>query len=285
MQAKFCAVNHHESQAIKWTNRNRALAICARFAYLYFARSGDVELLPTSHSYMRTLAAEPLFYLPSENFFILAASADVFVVADDIQFSTSGSFNRAQIKTVAGATWLTIPVLSKGRGRQRLDTVEIDNNRPWQRQHWRSIEFNYHNAPYFGEMGEALAPLYQHPYRNLANAAWDFLLLLWNTLGFEKSPSRTSELGVKGTGEKRLVALAAKMNADIYLAQEKYRAALRPERLQGIQLRLVNLGLPPYHQQYSMFIPGLNILDLLFNEGIAFARERVRKLAAAARNA
>jgi hypothetical protein len=233
---------------------------------------------------MRTLAAEPLSYLPSENFFILAASADIFVVADDIQFSTSHSLNRTRIKTVAGATWLTIPVLSKGRRQQRLDAVEIDSSRPWQRQHWRALEFNYHNAPYFGEMAEALAPLYQRSYQNLMDSAWDFLVLLWEKLGFEKLPPRTSELGITGTGEKRVAEMAEKMNAEVYFAHEKYQASLRLDRLQGLQLRLVSWSLPPYHQQYGAFLSGLNILDLLFNEGIAFARERLRKLAAVARN-
>jgi hypothetical protein len=52
---------------------------------------------------MRTCAAEILSYLPSENFFVLAVSADVFVVADGVQFSTNGNANRTRIKTASGA--------------------------------------------------------------------------------------------------------------------------------------------------------------------------------------
>jgi len=229
---------------------------------------------------MRTLAAEVLSYLPSENFFVLTASADVFVVADDVQFSMNGNANRTRIKIAEGAQWLTIPILRKGRGLQKFNEVEIDATRFWQRQHWRMIEFNYHNAPYFGELADELEKLYQRPYQKLAEVAWEFLKFLWKALHWENLPKRTSELGITGAGEERLVELARRLHADIYLAHEKYRRIIRPERLHELQLRLVNLDLPPYHQQFGAFVSGLNILDLLFNEGVKFTRERLQNIAA-----
>jgi hypothetical protein len=230
---------------------------------------------------MRTCAAEILSYLPSENFFVLAVSADVFVVADGVQFSTNGNANRTRIKTASGAQWLTIPVLSKGRGGQKLNEVEIDATRSWQRQHWRTIEFNYHNAPYFGELADGLEHLYQRPYQKLTDAAWDFLQFIWKALRWENLPQRSSALGIARSGEQRLVDLAKTLQAEVYVAHEKYRAVIRPERMSGVQLQFVHWELPPYHQQFGDFVNGLNMLDLLFNEGIAFTKERLQRLAGA----
>jgi hypothetical protein len=227
---------------------------------------------------MLTLAAEVLPYVPSENFFVLAAGTDVFVVADDIQFSTNGNLNRTRIKTVEGARWLTIPILRKGRGLQKLHEVQIDMTRSWQRQHWRTIELNYHNAPYFGELADDLEELYRQPYQKLAEVSWEFLKFFWKALHRENLPKRTSELGITSTGEKRLAELAKLMRADVYVAHEKYRAVIRPERTPEVRLQFVNWNLPPYHQQFGEFAGGLNILDLLFNEGVAFARERLQQL-------
>jgi len=232
---------------------------------------------------MRTLAAEVLSYLPCENFFVLAASADVFVVADDIQFSTNGNLNRARLKTANGVQWLTIPVLSKGRGGQKLNEVEIDPTHEWQRRHWRTIVFNYHHAPYFGELADELEVLYQRPYQKLAEVAWEFLRFFWKALQWENLPQRTSKLGITSTGEQRLAELAKQAHAEAYLAHEKYRALIRPERMPEIQLQFVNWEQPPYHQQFGAFIGGLNILDVLFNEGAAFTRERLRNIAARVR--
>ncbi|MDZ7360252.1 MAG: WbqC family protein [candidate division KSB1 bacterium] len=232
---------------------------------------------------MRTLTAEVLSFLPGENFFVLAAGAEVFVAADDVQFSTNSHLNRTRIKTANGAAWLTIPVLSRGRGLQKLNEVEIDPTRSWQRQHWRTIEFNYHNAPYFGELADGLEELYQRPYQKLAEAAWEFLQFIWKALRWENLPQRTSALGITSSGEQRLADLAKTLQAEVYVTHEKYRAAIRPERMSGVRLQFVNWNLPPYHQQFGDFIGGLNMLDLLFNEGIAFTRERLQRLAGAVR--
>jgi len=228
---------------------------------------------------MRILAAEVLSYLPTENFFVLAACADVFVVADDIQFSTKGNANRARLKTAAGAQWLTMPILTKGRGGQKLHEVEIDPTREWQRQHWRTIALNYHNAPYFGELADELEALYRRPYQKLAEVTWEFLKFLCTALRWENLPKRTSELNLTSASEQRLTELARALNAGVYVAHEKYRAVIRAERMPEIRLQFVNWDLPPYHQQFDGFIGGLNILDLLFNEGVAFTRERLRNLA------
>ncbi len=232
---------------------------------------------------MRSFAAEVLSFLPSESFFVLAASADVFVVADEVQFSTNGNANRSRIKTANGAQWLTIPVLSKGRGGQKLNEVEIDTTRRWQQQHWRTLELNYHNAPYFGELADGLEGLYQRPYQKLADAAWEFLQFIWKALRWENLLQRTSALGIASSGEQRLVNLAKMLDAEVYVAHEKYRAVIRPERMSGVRLQFVQWELPMYHQQFGGFIGGLNILDLLFNEGIAFTRERLQRLAGAVR--
>jgi hypothetical protein len=232
---------------------------------------------------MRSFAAEALSFLPSESFFVLAVSADIFVVADEVQFSTNGNANRTRIKTASGAQWLTIPVLSKGRGGQKLNEVEIDTTRLWQQRHWRTIELNYHNAPYFGELADGLEELYKWPYQKLADAAWEFLQFIWKALRWENLPQRTSALGVASSGEQRLVDLAKTLQAKVYVAHEKYRAVIRPERMSGVQLQFVHWDLPPYHQQFGNLAGGLNMLDLLFNEGIAFTRERLQRLAGAVR--
>lgn len=236
------------------------------------------NFLISLHS-MLTLAAEVLSFLPSENFFVLAASADVFVVADDIQFSTNGNINRTRIKTATGAAWLTIPVLSTGRSGQKLNAVEIDPARSWQHQHWRTLVLNYHNAPYFGELADELETLYHRPYKKLAEVAGEFLKFIWQALRWEPAPQRTSEFHLNSAGEQRLVELAKLTRTEVYLAHERYRAVIKPERLPELRLQWVNWPLPPYHQQFADFVGGLNILDLLFNEGTAFTRERLQHLA------
>ncbi len=155
--------------------------------------------------------------------------------------------NRCYICTDRGKHMLNIPIKHVGgkQGRQLYRDVQLDNSYPWQRTHWRSLQTSYRASPYFEFFEGDLAPLYDKKHKYLL----DFNL-------------------------KTIEAACECLQIDMPTQKtENYQA--NPSNLED-RRALVNakkelpVNYPPYAQVFEArhgFIPGLSILDLLFNEG------------------
>jgi hypothetical protein len=224
---------------------------------------------------IKILCADALSYLPSTSFFARALAADVYLIADDIQFSTSGFSHRSRIKTADGVAVLSLPVLTKDRGLQFISDVEIDKIRRWPRRHWRRIEVNYCHAAYFEQFADELCRLYKNPHRLMREMNISLFETVWRWLQIPSTWRMTSEFSSPLKKEHRLVDLSQRTGAGIYLCDEMYRQVLSPGIFAeaGIQLRFADFSGPAYHQLFGDFEPDLSVLDLLLNEGPRTARE------------
>jgi hypothetical protein len=222
----------------------------------------------------KILCADALSYLPSISFFARVLAADVYLIAEDIQFSTSGFSHRTSIKTADGVAVLSLPVLTKGRGPQLIKNVELDNRRHWQRRHWRSIEVNYCHAAYFEQFVDQLRRLYKSPHRWLCDVNHSFFEAFLSWLQISPQPSMTSEFPSSLKKEHRLIDLAQRNGAGIYLCDGTYRDILSAAIFAdaGIHLRFADFSGPAYSQLFGGFEPNLSMLDLLLNEGPHAAR-------------
>jgi hypothetical protein len=230
---------------------------------------------------IKILCADALSYLPPIAFFARALAADVYLVADDIQFSTNGFCHRAKLKTSDGARMLSLPVLTKSRGQQFIKKVEIDRSRHWQRRHWRSIEVNYCHAAYFEQFADELSEFYRQPYCFLREVSLAFLNALWRWLEI-KSPLRmASEFPSALKKEERLIEVANKTGAQIYLCDEAYRNVLSREAFDAASVRLQfsDFAGAAYPQLFGGFVSGLSVMDLLLNEGPQAARAYLETIA------
>lgn len=216
------------------------------------------------------LAAHQLHYLPWLRYFHKLASAETFVVLDNIQFNKNGWQNRNKIKTSSGGSLLTVPVRQKFQ--QRLDEVQIDSRQTWQRKHWRALESNYRKSPYFKDHESFFRRIYSQSWERLNDLNYEIFIYLLKALGIQTRILRSSELSLKGEGTERLVNLCRELGARTYLsgayAVEVY---LEPElfRQVGVELAFQEYVCPRYPQQFpeAGFIPELSMVDLLFNCG------------------
>ena len=79
----------------------------------------------------RVLAAHQPNFLPWLGLFHKVGQADVWVLADDVQYSRGSLTNRNRIRTASGWQWLTVPVLTRGRGQQRICEVQTQPDGDW----------------------------------------------------------------------------------------------------------------------------------------------------------
>lgn len=230
---------------------------------------------------MRRLAAQPPRYLPEPDYLLTIAAADIFIIADTLPFSKHNTYNRTRIRNATGAQWLTVPVLQKGRRGQALHGVRISKQRDWPRQHWKSLLVNYQNAPFFEQIADTLEPLYRQDWSRLVSFTCALLQCLLQVLRIKTSMVYLSDLEhISEQREQRLLDLMARHHASSYLVVEGMPLDSASRQALGQHgYRLETLHLPPlaYHQQYEPFLPGMGVLDLLFNEGVDYFHELLDK--------
>ena len=219
------------------------------------------------------LAVEPPAYFPPPAGCAKLAAADVIVRADTFRFSRKEGVHRTAIRTLTGQCWLSVPVLGSGVPGARIADLAIDVRQPWADEHWRALEYNYHNAAYYYYYADAVEGIIRSAGSSLAallTAAGGFASGSLDLRGQMISSSGLPEVSER-TG--RLLAWAEVCGCDRYLIHPGEAGLLDLPRLKAAGIGLVTLDFTaaPYHQQVPGFLPGLSLLDLLFNEGPAAA--------------
>ncbi len=201
----------------------------------------------------------PSAYLPSIGYFIeLICAADTAVIDQAEHYVKRTLRNRAHIMTAQGVMPLTIPVRNANRPRQPMLSVEIDNSKRWQHQHWIAIKSAYRSSPYYEHYAPFMEPLYQREWVRLIDFNDALLELLIKLL----------MMGRRGGGSP--VILMPQRSAQ-YIDSNDMDLDLRTKEALTIEsLELRQLSVPRYMQVFEdrvPFEPNMSILDMLFCEG------------------
>ncbi len=215
------------------------------------------------------LAAHQPCYLPSIFFFEKLAAADVFVLADDYQYTTNNQINRTKIKTTIGWNWMTLPVLTSGYSGQLIRHAKLNSDYNWQDKHIRTINSNYSYSAYFDQYIDRIENIIQAKKKFLFELNLDFISFVINELNLSTKIMVSSELNLPQKSKDKLLAMLDKTNCNTYLANSELTNFLKKEEFEtkGLLLKFVKPAVKRYHQLFGEFIPNLSIIDLLLNEG------------------
>ncbi len=210
-------------------------------------------------------------YLPWLGYFHKIALAQEFVILDLTQYEKNSFINRNKVLTPNGATWLTVPVESKGRFKHNLlaDTT-VDNRRNWQIKHWRTIEQSYGKTKFFNVYASGLRKFYETEYGKLNHLCRDMLGFFIKELGIKTKIVHTSDMDrIQGQKTSLIMNICKQRGATVYLSGELGKGYLDEYQFEqeSIRLRYQKFVHPEYHQKSQTFISHLSILDLLFNVG------------------
>ncbi len=225
---------------------------------------------------MKRIAILQSSYIPWKGYFDIIGKVDEFILYDDVQYTKNDWRNRNRIKTKAGAAWLTIPVLLKGRFGQTIREAEI-RDRSWAVKHWKSLQTCYSQAACFRVLAPAIRSLYESAAeeRSLSKVNELFLRALCGLLGISTQITSSIDYELAGDRTQRLVHLCEQAGATDYLTGPSARAYLELESFasRGIRVHWMSYaGYPEYRQVYEPpFVHQVTILDLLFNVGSADA--------------
>jgi hypothetical protein len=208
-------------------------------------------------------------YLPWIGYFAKALRSDVLILLDTVQFPKRSYVNRVQVKSRRGAEWLTQPVLTAGRYEQRIADVEFAEP-DWGLAHARTLRANYGRAPFFQAHFQRLADILLSPGDSLTACNERLIHVICELLELRTQVVRASALGVDAAGAtSRLIRLVQAVGGETYISGSGGFAYQDLSAFEAAGLRVVRAPatFAEYPQLWDGFVPGLSIVDLLFNCG------------------
>jgi len=223
-------------------------------------------------------------YIPWLGYFDKIAQSDIFIFLDCVQYKAREFQNRNKIRTDKGWIWLTVPVVTQGKSRQKISEICIDNELPWKRQHLNSWKSWYGRSAFFDAYFPFLEDTYGREWERLIDLNVHIIMYVLKQLAIPTRIYFESTFDVQAVKTERIIELCKKIKAGTYLSGAGGKAYLVEERFheEGITLEYQHFTHPVYAQlfqtQESNFIPYLSLWDLLFNVG-----ERSRDVLASGR--
>jgi hypothetical protein len=220
-------------------------------------------------------------FLPWLGYFAKIFHADVFFLLDDAQFTQGHNRHnwttRVRILTDQGPSWLSIPVRRSGKGKQLIRDVQI-NTRDfrWIRKTLRRLEQGYGKTPCFSEYYPELKEIVLRKYTSIAELNIDSIEWLVEVLRIRVKILRSSEYSSDSRSNERLIDLTKSVGGKVYLSGDGADDYLLKEKFEnnGIEIQKMGFEHPVYKQAHSSeFVPGLSIIDALFNIGSEATRD------------
>jgi hypothetical protein len=214
--------------------------------------------------------SQPMFF-PWVGMFEQIRLADVYVHYDDVQFSKGSFSNRVQVKTEKGAHWLSVPLTGLRLG-QRINEVCLDGTTGWRDRHLALLEQAYRRAPHRDEMLGLVHGVYGRASATLSELAMASMEAVVSY--FDLAPGtafhRSSELGVPGVSDDRVLSLVKRFGGARYVTGHGARNYLDHEMFEGagVEVSYLDYQKTPYSQLHGAFTPFVSILDLIANEGV-----------------
>jgi hypothetical protein len=206
-------------------------------------------------------------YLPWLGYFDRILRSDLHIVLDTVQFEKNSFTNRNKIRTPDGWTWMSVPVLTKGRfGDLAISRLEVANERPWARKHWDTLRFNYARAPHFADHAAFWESVFERRWERLLELQRVTIDHVLSTLGIGTRLASSSELGTGGAKDELVLNLCREVGATVYLSGPLGRDYLVPERFAeaGIELRYHDFVHPAYPQAHPGFEAYMAAVDAIF---------------------
>ena len=214
-------------------------------------------------------------YLPWLGYFYKLSRSDVFVILDDVLASRGGYFNRSKVLVHGEGRWLTVPVHRDEKYIHRMATAGDE----WVAKHLGTLQHNYQNAPFYDELMPGLGEIIRsHSRRGLAELNEALISHVATLLAIATPRVRSSRFALDSSGDQRLVDLVLAVGGSGYLSGRGGANYQAPATFAaaGLELLYTEFQSVPYPQQNGAdFVPGLSVVDALFNIGPRATRQLI----------
>jgi WbqC-like protein family len=214
-------------------------------------------------------------FLPWTKLFDKILASDVYIAYDSVQYTRSEFHSRQRITGRDGPVWLSVPVVTRGRGHQRLCAVELVDDRAWRDAHLRLVTEHYRGARYFREVMMLLESVYAGDDRLLVDFNLRLLRVLLDYVCATVGVVRATWFEHGGDNTERIIQLTQAVGGEVHLTStygtpRRYIDWTRVAAA-GIAVESQQFSEPRYRQRFEPFRLNLSVVDLLFAVGPATA--------------
>ncbi len=216
---------------------------------------------------------QPNFF-PWLGYFDKISRSDVFVLLDNVFLPKTGGTwgNRVMLMVGGIPKWVTMPIVRSYSGQRRINEMITQNISDWRTKMINTIQTNYGATPHFREVFPIVEALVKNPENNLAVYNMKAIHTLSKVIGLSGDKCiLASTLCVNGKGTDLLISITKAVGGTAYMCGGG-SAGYQDDSLfdaAGLELIYQKFVHPPYDQNHcKVFVPGLSIIDALFNAGI-----------------
>ena len=208
-------------------------------------------------------------YLPWLGYFAKMASADVFVLLDDVQYSKGSFTNRVQIARAGAPAWLTLPVQHR-LGASIRETVIARAD--WAKAHCDTLKQAYRKAACFRTVWPFVESMLAAAEGALADVNTGLIRSIADHLGITARIEMSSSHGLDTdlAADERLSMIVHRIAPGATYLSGSGGAKYQSETTfaaHGLTLTYSGFTPTPYDRGGEPFLPGLSILDALFHLG------------------
>lgn len=218
-------------------------------------------------------------YYPWIGYFDKMAQSDTFILLDEVQMEKGSFMYRNRILNQQGKiVYLTISGDKHGFIHKKYREIKSKDDELWLRKHKDEIKRSYGNSPYFNEIWAEIGDLFETYETTICAYCIRSILRIKQLLGIESSVVLQSDLKYDQSQRKNdlVIELCKAVGATAYLSGNGARKYADEQSFTdaAIALSYQRFEMPEYPQMNSSeFVPGLSVLDLLFNCGIEKSKE------------
>lgn len=221
----------------------------------------------------RIVAIHQPDFIPWAGFFYKYLRSDVFVILDDVRMSAGASdwTNRTAVRFFDKKKWLTVPILSNEKRIYNICDLKYFGKEHAVQAIVRKVSHYYQFSNYILENLFFVNEILQKKETSICKFNLQIIESLIDYLNLpRKEMVLSSSLNTCGNGTNKLANIVEKVDGTIYLSGNGGLNYLDQDvfREKGIQLSFSKFSQKPYFQKTnSDFLPGLSILDMIFEIG------------------
>ena len=210
------------------------------------------------------LGAHQLNYLPYPGLISKINFVDKFIYLTKIQFEKKSWQSRNKIINGDKELLLSVPI--KRNDFLNIENIEINNETNWKKKHFKSIERNYKNSPFYQKYIIFFEDLFSQDWHKLSELNIYILNFIINELNIKTEIISDKNLKFTKKKSEFLIEMCDLTNSNTYisnLGSQRY-VDLNLFIKKKINHYFIDYNEFLYPQHTKKFIPNLTIFDMLF---------------------